>query len=211
MTEGDYSDSDLWEDMKYFDEESDKDEHTPLHEAGHLSVFEHLTKIRAMYGWTENEGVVCPCVWLPWHKVKCTPVTNIMVLMAGDITSMVQLGMDVPETSLALYRHYNPSGSCDWNKVRTLCPSEELMLDVAKSLGEIISGFWDVFVAEYRTASLFFDMFNHIPQVVELIDKDDRPTLEKFFGKRRGYGQVRKRLLDPNTAWEFCKHPNRDS
>ena len=54
-------------------------------------------------------------------------------------------------------------------------------------------------------------MFNRIPQVVELIDRDDRPTLEKFFGKRRGYGQVRKRLLDPNTAWEFCKHPNRDS
>lgn len=209
MTEVDYSDSDLWSDLKYFEEESSKEEYMALHEAGHLVFLEALTKERAMYGWMMVEGMRCPCVVFP--KTPLHSVGNIMVSMAGDIASMVYLDMDVLETSLALYRYYHPAKGCDWDTVRELCPSEESLMDYAKDIGGIMKMYWLNILKEYRMADIFFHMWERIPQVVELIDKDDRPALEKFFGKRRGYGQVRKRLLDPNTAWEFCKHPNRDS
>lgn len=206
--EGGYNNFMLWQDMVEFSMASDEPGHIPLHEAGHLSVFEKLTGNKAMYGWTEIDGVLCPCVTFP-RNCKISPVKNLMISMAGDICSMISLGMDVPETCLALYRYFHPLEGNDWDTVRALCVKEDYLMKMSKDLGDLITAFWDDVLKEYKVADIFFNMFERIPDVIGLIDSDDRTALEKMFGRRRGYKTIRGKLLDPREAWGLCQCPNR--
>lgn len=173
-----------------------------VHEAGHMFTMENLG-YKAIYAWNGENPSVCGI------KPFESRMNDIYTSMAGDIAVMVTEEINpIPETCLGLYYNYQRFGTTDWQKIRSLTKSKKLVVDVAKILEETIRENYDLLVTECRVSRMFFNMFDCIPQIVELIDRDERQTLEKMFGEHDDYAETRKKLLDPKTAWDLCKHPN---
>ena len=176
-----------------------------IHEAGHMIAFESFG-YKAVYAWDGNTPMVA-C-----NEKNITKRENVVISMAGDVATMVANDMYlIPETCLGLYYNYQRFNGTDWQMIRSLTKSKKLIMDTASGLEDCFVKNMNHLINEYRIANLFFNMFENIPQVVELIDKNNRPVLEKLFGVKRSYKPIRRKLLDPNTAWEFCKCPNEAS
>lgn len=196
----------LYDQTMYYDFIANEDEEETMcvHEAGHMMAFEGLG-YKAVYSWHgRNPSVFCEDVLKKGE--------NIVTSMAGDVATMVANEMNlIPETCVGLYYNYQLFNGSDWQKIRSLTKSKKHIMRTARELETVFSENMDRLVEEYRIAKLFFNMFENIPQVVDLIDKGNRPVLEKMFGKKRSYKPIRDKLLNPEKAWEFCKHPNKFS